>query len=154
MRYNIITKASTGMHCFYIDPKSIKSLQEEKRVICKIGAISYHCALMKNKSGEFYVYISKDVMKQLAIREGSAVKPKFERDTTSNQFEFPKEFKAVLKSDPEADVVFKKLTPGNQRALLYLVVRMKTTEKRIEKALLIADKLRNGITSARLMASR
>ncbi|HMP87120.1 MAG TPA: YdeI/OmpD-associated family protein, partial [Lacibacter sp.] len=58
---------------------------------------------------------------------------------------------AVLESDPEAEALFRKLTPGNQRGLLYLVTRLRSSEKRIERSLHIAEKMKAGITSPRAM---
>lgn len=154
MNYHVITRANTGMHCFFINPKLLKGLENEKRVICTIGQVSFHCALMKNKGGAFCVYIGKDKLKILGVVGGLVVKPKFQKDTSRHQFELPEEFKEVLRSDPEAKEVFDKLTDGGKRGLLYLVNKMKSTDKRIEKSLLIAEKLRSGITSPRYMTRR
>lgn len=142
------------MHCFYIKPADLGDLRNEKRLICTIGNVSFHCALNKNKLGEFYVYIGKEKLKKLSLEEGMVVKPKFKRDTTEHQFEFPDELKEVFKFDPEAKKVFDKLSEGAKRAIIYIVGRMKSQDKRIEKALLIGEKLRNGITSPRLIIKK
>jgi uncharacterized protein YdeI (YjbR/CyaY-like superfamily) len=57
----------------------------------------------------------------------------------------------VLASDPEADRVFHSLTEGNQRGLMYLVTQVKSSDKRIDRALKIADKIKQGITSPRVI---
>lgn len=144
-------KAKTGMHCFYVKPTSLKSLRNEKRVVCIIGKLEFHCALMKDKSQRYYVYISKDKMKALGIQAGSVIQPKFRKDESDLKFEMPAEFIEVLKTDAEASAAFSKLTDGGKRSLAYLVQRMKTSEKRVEKALAIAEHIKNGITSARMM---
>ena len=59
----------------------------------------------------------------------------------------PEELSAVLSLDTAAAQKFKSLTPGNQRGLIYLVTQVKTSDKRIERALTIADRLKHGITS-------
>jgi uncharacterized protein YdeI (YjbR/CyaY-like superfamily) len=55
----------------------------------------------------------------------------------------------VLDTDPKANEVFHSLTEGNQRGLMYLVTQVKSSEKRIERALKIAEKIKAGITSPR-----
>jgi hypothetical protein len=63
--------------------------------------------------------------------------------------EMPKELKEVLNTDMEADKVFHSLTAGNQRSLIYLISQVKSSDKRIERALKMAEQIKNGITSAR-----
>ena len=70
-------------------------------------------------------------------------------DESPFQFDMPEEFQAVLDTDPAASAVFERLTPGNQRSLIYLVQALKSVDKRIERSLLVASKLRAGIHSAR-----
>lgn len=148
---HVLFKAKTGMHCFYVKPDLLKRLPTAKRAICTIGRLEFHCALMKDKDQRHYVYISKEKMKTLGIRAGSLIKPKFRKDTSEINFDVPPEFIEVLRSDEKASEAFSKLTSGGKRSLVYLVQRMKTTEKRIEKALAIAEQIKNGVTSARMI---
>jgi uncharacterized protein YdeI (YjbR/CyaY-like superfamily) len=66
----------------------------------------------------------------------------------------PEELKVVLEMDVEADKLFHKLTEGNQRGLMYLVTLVKSSDKRIERALLIAEKIKVGITAPRLILKK
>ncbi len=59
----------------------------------------------------------------------------------------PEELAEVLRTDPEAEVVFNRLTPGNKRGLMALVNMVKSVDKKIERALLIAEKIRRGVHS-------
>jgi len=66
----------------------------------------------------------------------------------------PEELKEILETDPEASEIFHSLTSGNQRGLLYLVAQVKTSDKKIERALKIADRIKIGITSPRLVMGK
>jgi uncharacterized protein YdeI (YjbR/CyaY-like superfamily) len=47
--------------------------------------------------------------------------------------------------------VFEDLTDGNKRGLIYVVSSVKSSDKRIERALKIVEKLKIGVTSPRLI---
>jgi len=85
---------------------------------------------------------------------GNVIDVEFTEDKTKYQFEEPIEFMEVLRTDPDAKNIFDKLTKGNQRGLIYLITQVKSTEKRIERSLKIADKLKQGITSPRLILKK
>lgn len=63
----------------------------------------------------------------------------------------PEEFKEVLNSDQEADEIFHSLTEGNQRGLIYLVSQVKSSDKKIERALKIVARIKNGVTTPRVI---
>jgi bifunctional DNA-binding transcriptional regulator/antitoxin component of YhaV-PrlF toxin-antitoxin module len=149
VKHDTIIRAKTGMFCFFVSPAQLKAVQNEKRAVCEIGGIEFHCALNRNKQGEVYIYVNKQILKRLGLKEGDSVKAHIRKDNSSYQFKFPLEFKEVLKTDPDASVIFEKLPDGTKRGLLYLIERMKTTDKRIEKSLIVASFLKQGLTSAR-----
>jgi uncharacterized protein YdeI (YjbR/CyaY-like superfamily) len=63
----------------------------------------------------------------------------------------PEELKEVLDTDDEANKIFHTLTAGNQRGLIYLLSLVKSSDKKIERALKIAERIKLGITSPRLI---
>lgn len=58
----------------------------------------------------------------------------------------PEELSAVLETDYEAIEGFKKLTDGKKRSLMYHILQIKNTQTRVDKALLLCDKLTRGFT--------
>ncbi len=58
----------------------------------------------------------------------------------------PEEFQAVLDSDPEAMQIFEGFTQGKQRSLIYYILRFKNSQTRIDKALIITENMKMGIT--------
>ncbi len=88
-------------------------------------------------------------VRKLGLVEGDTANATFRRDRTQLQFDFPKELREVLNTDVKAKAVFEQLTPGGKRSLCYLVSQVKSIDKRVERSLKIADRLKIGKTSAR-----
>jgi hypothetical protein len=146
----ILERFDNGMHYILLDKKTSSALSKfkNKRVICKLNnEISFHCAIMPKKEGGHYINIGSSICKKLKIANGSRVTATFSEDDSAYQFEVPEEFQEVLSSDPEAEKIFHSLTMGNQRGLIYLVTQVKSVDKRIERSLKIAERIKHGITS-------
>jgi Bacteriocin-protection, YdeI or OmpD-Associated/Domain of unknown function (DUF1905) len=143
-----------GMFCIVL-PNTIGSqlvAQFGKRLLFTFnGQITTHSALMPIKGGGYYITVGKSNLKTLGLDLGSTVTVEFKADNSELQFILAEELDAVLQTDEEALQVFNSLTDGNKRSLSFLVTAVKNTDKRIERALLIAEKLKQGITSARFM---
>jgi len=153
MKYTL-EQFSSGMHYILIDNKVANRLliNDNKRAICKLNdEIEFHCALMKKKEGGYFINIGSAICKKLKIKKGSLVIATFKIDKSKYQFEIPEEFEEVLKTDKKANSTFENLTDGNKRGIIYLVSKVKSVEKRIEKSLRIAEYLKTGITSPRQM---
>jgi len=120
-----------------------------KRCICTLnGKSNLHVALQSRKEEGYFIYISKRVLKELSLKKGMTVQMELKEDESQFQFEEAEEWNEVLATDPIAKDIFDQLTPGNQRSILYLITRVKSSEKRIERSLHIAEQLKRGIHSA------
>jgi Bacteriocin-protection, YdeI or OmpD-Associated/Domain of unknown function (DUF1905) len=148
---HIIQSMGAGyMHYIELDAKTVKRVTAggNKRVVCDLNnTISLHAAVMKTKEGMYYLMISAANLKKLNAKAGSTVKAEIEIDTSELQFNMPEEFAEVIATDPAAKKIFDTLTPGNKRGLIALVNIVKSTDKKIERALLIAAKLKVGVSS-------
>ena len=148
----VLEKFDSGIHFIMLDKETVLTLTQNtnKRVICKLNdEAEFHCAIMSKKEGGHFINIGLTICKKLKIKEGSKVSATFSVDKTEYQFEMPEEFKEVLDTDPEADRIFHSLTEGNQRGLIYLITQVKSSDKRIERALKIVERIKNGMTSPR-----
>ena len=94
------------------------------------------------------------MIQDLRIKAGDLVNVSFKKDTSPYQFKMPEEFEEVLRTDVQASKVFHSLTPGNQRGIIHLIAKIKSTDKRIEKSLQFAERLKLGITSPREITKR
>jgi uncharacterized protein YdeI (YjbR/CyaY-like superfamily) len=104
---------------------------------------------MPKKEGGHFVNVGSKIRNKLKLKVGDIVTATFTVDDSTFQFETPKELMEVLRTDPKAEKVFKMLTDGNKRGLIYLVTQVKSADKRIERSLKIAERLKLGIKSPR-----
>lgn len=150
----VLDKFDSGMHYIMLDKKTVLSLTKNgnKRVICRLNnEIDFHCAIMSKKEGGYFINIGLTICKKLKIKVGSKVSATFSVDNSEYQFEMPEELKEVLNTDPEAFEIFHSLTEGNQRGLIYLVNQVKSIDKKIERSLKIVERIKNGVTSPRVI---
>ena len=85
--------------------------------------------------GKGYITLSKARMKILNVNLGEKVSFTLEKNSTELGQEFPLELEEVLRQDPEANLRFKALTLGKQRTIIYYILQVKNSNKRIERSL-------------------
>jgi len=149
-----IEQVEGGYHHLNIPEALVETLNGQKRLLCTLKGQTFHCALLRKGGVQYYVYLNKGLLKKLDLEIGMTVEASFKPDDSSYGCEMPEAFAEVLASDPEADRIFHSLTPGNQRGLIYLVTQVKSVDKRIERALRIAEGLKMGVTSPRTILKR
>ncbi len=142
------------MHCIQLDTKTATKLTagSNKRVVCTINkTITLHAAIMRTKQGMCYIMIAAKYLKQLKIKAGSIAEVVVKKDKSELQFHIPEEFTEVFATDTEAEKFFNSLTDGNKRGLIALVNMVKSSDKKIARALKIAERLKTGITAPQRM---
>lgn len=146
-----ITLLGDGFHVLPVPLHIAAKLRDagHKRVICRLGEIKLHAALLKLKDFGYYIMVNKKLLKQLGAEAGDEIEATIAPDNSKYQFAVPEEFEEVMRQEPEAARIFETLKPGNQRGILHLVASVKDEQKRIDKALSIAEKLKAGITATR-----
>jgi hypothetical protein len=150
----LLQKFASGMHYILLDPTTVTLLTEDdnKRVICRLNdLLEFHCAIMPTKEGGHFINVGSSICKKLKITQGAIVTATFTVDKSYYQFEMPEEFREVLDTDLEANRIFHSLTEGNQRGLIYLITQVKSTDKKIERALKIAERMKNGVISPKII---
>lgn len=149
----LLEKSDNGTHFILLESSLTEAFLAagHKRLIACIGTVSFHCALLPMKGRGHFVYVAAAIRKQLGLSAGDHLSIDFRPDDTPYQFDMPEEFREVLDTDPAAHEVFEGLTDGNKRGLIHLVTLVKSPDKRIERALKIADQLKRGVTSPRLV---
>lgn len=120
-------------------PKALVAAFEFKgnlrRVICTLNAIeTINCSLFPSKES-YFITLSKKLREKLGVEVGDIVNVELRKDTSKYGMPMPEEFAEVLRQDPEGDALFNKLSPGDQRLMLKLVVFVKDTDRRIARSL-------------------
>lgn len=113
-----------------------------RRVICTLNnSIEFQCGIISVVKGKLGCMVNKPICKKLGIDTGDAINVILKPDESEYGLPMPEEFAELLRYDNEADIYFHALTAGKQRTLLYIINTAKTTEKRIEKSITIANHL-------------
>lgn len=92
--------------------------------------------------GRSYISISKSRMKELDVVLDDEITIELKKDNSEFGMDVPPEFQEVLAQDNVAKARFSDLTMGTQRATIYLVNKLKTSEKRIEKSIFLLENLK------------
>lgn len=128
-------------------PKKIKEKfvsEKDRRVLIKLEGLDREipCAIMYKGDEYYFINLNKEIRKKLKLEVGAKVSVLIRKDTSEYGMPMPEELEEMFYQDPEALKYFKKLTPGKQRNLIYLVAKPKTEATRIKKALVITDYLK------------
>lgn len=89
-----------------------------------------------------YITFSKARMKKIGVGLGDTVTVHLEKNRSEYGFEVPEEFEEVLRQDPFANERFNALTKGTRRAVIYIVLQLKSSQKRIEKSIFLMENLK------------
>lgn len=105
------------------------------------GHIERPCAIMPHPKGH-YLLMNQEVRKKLKITKGDRVRVSMVKDRSKYGTPLPEELEACFDADLEAFAHFEALSPGNQRSLIHIVSKIKSSDKRITKSLAILHHLR------------
>ena len=118
-----------------------KSEDKSRRVVCTLGDLEFPCAIMPLGTS-WMIMVNKDRQKKLGFTEGMSVEVGLRKDDSAYGMPFPEELQEVLAQDDIAQSYFEALTAGKKRSLFHLVNSVKNVDTRIERALMIAQRLR------------
>lgn len=113
----------------------------DRRVICTVNRTEeLRCALMP-RNGTYFILLNNAVRKRLKLTLGETLEYTLQKDRSEYGFEMPEELQEALSQNKQAQDAFHQLTKGKQRSLIYIVVKVKSSDSRIRKALAIAHHL-------------
>jgi len=136
---------SVWYYHFPIDKKTtdLLSSEDHKRVICIInGAVKMNSALMPMGEGS-YIMVNKATREKLGLKEGDEVILELQKDTSEYGMPMPESLQVMLDQDEQGSKYFHSLTPGKQRSLIYIVSKVKSLDKQINKSLAILEHLKD-----------
>lgn len=114
-----------------------------KRFICTAeNRISYPCAIQNYTKDYPVIVMNKTILKKLKLDYGDSVTIEISEDKSEYGMPISEEFIAVMDTDLNGKKYFEKLTPGKQRALIYMISSTKNTDIRIRKSLIIFEHLK------------
>lgn len=119
-----------------------ESLYSKRFEITVNNKVNFRGGSMVLGEGKSYITISKARMKELDVSLEDEITIELKKDNSQFGMDVPVEFQEVLAQDSEANSRFSQLTKGTQRATIYLVNQLKTSEKRIEKSIFLLENLK------------
>ena len=109
-------------------------------------------ALRKDKNtSDYRMMFSQGNQKKLGLFQNDYFEMRLIEDTSKYGVEMPEELEEVFNFDPEAFAIFERQTDGKKRSLIYTIKRIKNTQTRVDKALILCDNLKLGITDQKLL---
>jgi hypothetical protein len=136
----------TWGHCFAVPSiyaDIFKTGNGSRRVVCVLNeSMTLHAAIMPYGKG-WVISMNKTNLKKLGLKVGSPVQVNMRQDTSQFGLPMPEELSEVLEQDTLAKSYFDALTAGKKRSLIHIVSGVKNIDKRIERALMIAEKLKD-----------
>lgn len=112
--------------------------------------ISFYAALQKRQE-YFFIWFGKRHQKELNLYPNDYFEVQLFQDKSIYGVEMPVELKAVFESDPEAFNYFEALSMGKKRSIIYSIERLKKSDSRLDKAILLSRRLKMGIRDVKLL---
>ncbi len=143
----VISKFEDSLWGFHVkipdDIYTSFAAQKIKRVLMQIDdSEQLHSGFMPEGNGKYFLMLSKEVMKKFQLALNQSVEVFIVEDTTRYGMPISDEMKELLELDPDGEAFFHKLTPGKIRSLLHFVNKYKSSDKRIEKSVIILEHLK------------
>ena len=138
-------KHLVGMHYLKIPEKIVKKLggKFSIRLLCTVnGSVTFQCGLIALGNGDAYISMNATRMKQLNVTFGSKVIVELKKDESTYGMQVPEELSELLAQDTQGFKRFKNLPPGKQRYIIHYVSMVKSTQLRIDRAILLIENLK------------
>lgn len=114
------------------------------RVLCSINGNEHiHSGIMGKGDGDGYIIINKTNQKKWGIGANDELEATIETDTSKYGMEVPEELEALLEQDREGAEAFDAITPGRQRFIINHVDGVKSSQKRIDRAIMLIENLKS-----------
>jgi len=142
-----LEKFENNLWLFHVKvPENIYALfsaEKIKRIkVSYNGCPPLHNAFLSYGNNKYYIKLNKATMKENKFVVGDLLSVFIEKDTSKYGVPISEEMSELLTLDPEGEILFHKLTPGKIRSLLFKVNGYKSSDKRIEKSVIILEHLK------------
>lgn len=118
------------------------SVYNQRFTICIEKTVTWKGGTLSLGNNEAYITVSKKRLDEVAKSLGDNITVELEKDKSKYGLEVPIEFLAVLNQDIEAKHRFENISLGKQRAVIYLVTQLKSSQKRIEKSIFLLENVK------------
>lgn len=114
------------------------------RVRCVInGAVHFQCAVRPKGGGGFYINVATSLRQQGKLVLGQKLQVGIRKDDSEYGRDMPEELQELLAQDEALLVLFQNAKPAMQRAIIHYVASAKSVQVRIDRSIMMTDRLRN-----------
>ena len=134
-----------GMHYLEVPGEIVQQLggKFNVRLLCTVnGSITFQTGLVALGQGSAYISLNTKRLKQVGLRHGDPVQVLLEEDTSPYGMEVPEELAELLRQDKAGQERFNQLPPGKQRYIIHYVASVKSSQLRINRAILLIENLK------------
>jgi uncharacterized protein YdeI (YjbR/CyaY-like superfamily) len=111
--------------------------------MCTVNDVyTFHGGLVALGEGSGYINISIKKLRELKLKCGDKIQVKLQADESKYGMEVSEELQTLLDQDEEGYRRFEMLTAGKQRFIIHYVNSVKTSAKRLERALMMINNLK------------
>lgn len=132
------------LHCAIV-PKQIviQAGGIGSRHLCSLNSgEKFHCGLVSYGEGRAYIIVNKRRLISHHLAKGDEVMVSIMPDTSKYGMKMPEELDALLEQDEEGAQLFEDLTPGQKRYIIHYVSQVKSSQKKIDRAILLINNLK------------
>ncbi|MBB6612958.1 DUF1905 domain-containing protein [Pontibacter sp. Tf4] len=132
-------------HYIEVPPAIVEQLggRFKVRLLCTLNdKLTFQAGLVALGKGAGYISMNNARLKKLGLQSGSDVQVSLAPDESEFGMEVPEELTELLAQDDEGKRRFELLPPGKQRYIIYYVAGVKSTQLRIDRALLLINNLK------------
>ncbi|GLU54273.1 YdeI/OmpD-associated family protein [Dyadobacter frigoris] len=113
------------------------------RLWCTVNEkVKWQCGLVALGTGDAYISINAQRIKQLKAKEGESLTVALEIDDSEYGLEVPEELKELLDQDDEGNRRFNLLVAGKRRFIIRHITAVKSSQLRIERAVTLIENLK------------
>jgi hypothetical protein len=114
------------------------------RVRCNLNSrVDFQCAIRPRGGGGFYINVGTPIRQEGKLVLGQKLNVSVRRDDSEYGRDLPEELEELLAIDEEGNRLFQNAKPVTQRAIIYYVNSAKGLQTRIDRAIMMIDRLKN-----------
>ena len=145
-----LEKFEEGLYKYHIKvsdsiTETVSSWRKDKRVSISLPNVPNFQAAIMQKHGIHYIMLNQQRRKLIGKELGEEITCTLEKASNDIGISIAPEIQAAFDLDKKAEKYFKQLTPGKQRSLLHIIEKIKNSQLRIDRSLIIAEHLKQNL---------
>ena len=110
--------------------------KRKTRLICTLeDSVEFRCGLNHLGDGNFFIIISRENLSRSKKNPGDIIEFEITEDPSPLGVEMPEDLEVLLQQDPALGEIFERLSAGKKRGIIYQIIRIKSIDKRIDRAI-------------------